>query len=170
MEIIFKAEEIIGLAVMLNNGTIPFMGVGTLLPQGVENVFKWKPSFMFDKLVKENTARFEQMGILESYEFTNLACKLLKATYQISTANSSDDENKPIESIFLSENNVSCKMVFNEDGTYTVTDGVKTKKMVDDFANRAKEKKLTVFLKEKQEKPVVIQPEDIQEIFHLIHI
>lgn len=170
MEIVFKAEEIIGLAVMLNNGTIPFMGVATLLPQGVENVFKWKPSFMFDKLVKENTKRFEQMGILESYEFTNLACVLLKSTYQISTAKSEEDENKPLESIFLADNNASCKMVFNEDGTYTVTDGFETKKLVGDFARQAKEQKLTVFLKEKQAKPIVIQPEDIEETFNLMHI
>ncbi len=170
MEIVFKAEEIIGMAVMMNNGTIPFMGLATLLPQGVENVFKWKPSFMFDKVVKENTKRFEQMGILESYEFTNLACTMLKATYQISIAKSEEDENHPVESIFLSENNMAGDMVFCDDGTYKMTDGYDAKKLVADFAKKAKEGKYTVFLKEKQGKPVVIQPEDIEETFNLMHI
>lgn len=170
MEIVFTAEEIIGMAVMMNNGTIPFMGLNTLLPQGIENVFKWKPSFMFDKVVKENTARFEQMGILESYEFTNLACTMLKATYQISIAKSAHDENKLIESIFLTENNAAGHLVFNSDGTYKMTDGYDAKKLVSDFAKKAKDGGYTVFLKEKQNKPVVIQPEDIVETFNLMHI
>lgn len=169
MEIVFKAEEIIGLAVMMNNGVIPFMGLGTLLPQGVENVFKWKPSFMFDKVVKDNTKRFEQMGILESYEFTNLACTVLKATYQISIAKSESDEAHPIESIFLSENSAG-SMVFSDDGTYKVTDGHDAKKLVTDFAKKAKDGGYTVFLKERQARPVVIQPEDIEETFNLIHL
>ena len=66
MEIQFTADEIIGIAVMMNNGTVPFMGLKTILPHGVENVYKWKPSFMFDKVVKESKKRFEQMGIMES--------------------------------------------------------------------------------------------------------
>ena len=169
MEIIFKAEEIIGMAIMMNNGTIPFMGVGVLLPQGVENVFKWKPSFMFDKIVKENTQRFQTMGILESYEFTNLVCSVLKATYQISIAKSPEDENSPTEAIFLSENSAS-HMSFNKDNTYTVTNGHEPKKLVSDFAKRAKDGNFTVFLKEKQSKPVVISPDDIEETFNLIHI
>lgn len=170
MEIVFKAEEIIGMAVMMNNGTIPFMGLATLLPQGVENVFKWKPSFMFDKVVKENTQRFEQMGILESYEFTNLACTMLKSTYQISIAKSASDENKLVESIFLSENNMAGDLVFNDDGTYKMTDGYDAKKLVQDFAKKAKDGDYTVFLKEAHSKPVVIQPEDIEETFNLMHI
>ncbi len=170
MEIKFTAEEIIGLAVMMNNGTIPFMGVQTLLPQGVENVFKWKPSFMFDKIVKENTERFAQMGILESYEFTNLSCALLKSTYQISVAKDEESINKPAESIFLSEGNNAGHMTFNDDGTYTMTDGHDPKKLTADFAKKAKEGNYTVFLKESNNKPVVIQPEDIEEIFNLIHI
>ena len=170
MEINFTAEEIIGMAVMLNNGTIPFMGVGTLLPQGVENVFKWKPSFMFDKVVKDNTDRFAQMGILESYEFTNLACTMLKSTYQISIAKDKESENKPIESIFLSENNVAGHMFFNSDGTYKMTDGHDPKKLAASFASKAREGKYTVFLKEKHSKPVVIQPEDIEETFNLMHL
>ena len=170
MEITFKAEEIIGLAVMMNNGTIPFMGLGTLLPQGVENVFKWKPSFMFDKVVKENTERFQSMGILESYEFTNLACTMLKSTYQISIAKDEANENKPEESIFLSENNTAGHMIFEKDGTYKMTDGFDPKQLIADFAGKAKNGKYTVFLKEKGAKPVVIQPEDIEETFNLIHL
>ena len=154
----------------MNNGTIPFMGLSVLLPQGVENVFKWKPSFMFDKVVKDNTERFQQMGILESYEFTNLACTMLKATYQISIAKSKEEEDKPIESIFLSENNIAGRMTFNDNGTYTMTDGFDTKKLVNDFAKKAKEGGYTVFLKEKRGKPIVIQPEDIEETFNLMHI
>ena len=170
MEIVFKAEEIIGLAVMMNNGTIPFMGLGTILPQGVENVFKWKPSFMFDKVVKENTKRFEQMGILESYEFTNLACTMLKATYQISIGKSGNDENHIDESIFLSENNAAGDLVFNGDGTYKMTDGYDAKKLAEDFAKKAKSGDYTVYLKERGAKPVVISPEDIVETFNLMHI
>lgn len=169
MEIEFKAEEIIGMAVMMNNGTIPFMGVGTLLPQGVENVFKWKPSFMFDKVVKENTERFQQMGILESYEFTNLACTMLKATYQISLAKSEEDADHPVESIFLSEN-ASGHMTFEDDHTYKMTDGYDSKKLVADFAKKAKDGNFTVFLKEHQGKPVVISADDIEETFNLLHI
>ena len=169
MEITFKAEEIIGLAIMMNNGTIPFMGVGTLLPQGVDNIFKWKPSFMFDKLIKENTQRFQTMGILESYEFTNLACTILKATYQISIAKSEADENHPVESIFLSENSAG-SMVFCEDGTYKATDGHDAKKLVADFAKKAKQGNYTVFLKEQNTKPIVISADDIEEMFNLLHI
>lgn len=169
MEIKFTAEEIIGMAVMMNNGTIPFMGLATLLPQGVENVFKWKPSFMFDKVVKDNTARFQQMGILESYEFTNLACTMLKSTYQISIAKGEENENKPVESIFLSEN-AAGDMVFNDDGTYTMTDGHDPKKLVSDFAKKAKDGGYTVFLKENKGKPIVIMPEDIEETFNLMHL
>lgn len=154
----------------MNNGTIPFMGLGTLLPQGVENVFKWKPSFMFDKVVKENTDRFQQMGILESYEFTNLACTVLKCQYQISIAKNEQSENHPVESIFLAENNTAASMIFEKDGTYKVTDGYDVKKLVDDFAKKAKEGKYTVFLKENGGKPVVISPEDIVETFNLMHI
>lgn len=170
MEIVFKAEEIIGMAVMMNNGTIPFMGLATLLPQGVENVFKWKPSFMFDKVVKENTQRFRQMGILESYEFTNLACTVLKSTYQISITKGAENENHPVESIFLAENNTAADMVFNDDGTYKVTDGHDPKKLVEDFAKKAKKGGYTVFLKENKGKPAEISPEDIVETFNLMHL
>lgn len=170
MEIVFKAEEIIGLAVMMNNGVIPFMGLGTLLPQGVENVFKWKPSFMFDKVVKDNTKRFEQMGILESYEFTNLACVMLKYDYQISIAKKKENENKPLESIFLGENNAAGRMTFEKDSTYKMTDGLDPKKLVAEFQKKAEEGKYTVFLKEKHAKPIIISASDIGETFNLMHI
>lgn len=169
MEIVFKAEEIIGLAIMMNNGTIPFMGVGVLLPQGVENVFKWKPSFMFDKVVKENTQRFQTMGILESYEFTNLACTILKANYQISIGKSESNEDDIEEAIFLSETSAGL-MEFGSDGTYKATDGHDPKKLVADFAKKAKSGGYTVFLKEHQSKPVVISADDIEETFNLIHL
>ena len=84
MEIKFTAEEIIGMAVMMNNGTVPFMGLATILPQGVENVFKWKPSFMFNKVVEASKNRFKEQGIFESFEFTNLTYTMLKSTYQLS--------------------------------------------------------------------------------------
>lgn len=169
MEIVFKAEEIIGLAIMMNNGTIPFMGVGVLLPQGVENVFKWKPSFLFDKVVKENTKRFQTMGILESYEFTNLACTILKANYQISIGKSESKEDDIQEAIFLSESSAG-RMIFSNDGTYKASDGHDPKKLVADFAKKAKDGGYAVFLKEQQSKPVVISADDIVETFNLIHL
>ncbi len=168
MEIKFTTEEIIGIAVMMNNGTVPFMGLATILPQGVENIFKWKPSFMFDKVVKNAKSRFEQMGILESYEFTNLTYTMLKSKYQISILK--EEGGKPTESIFLAENNTACKMMFEEDGTFTVTDGLEQKKLVDEFTKKAKDEKAFVSLREHLCKPVEIQADDIEEIFHLMHI
>ncbi len=166
MEIKFTAEEIIGIAVMMNNGTVPFLGLATILPQGVENVFKWKPSFMFDKVVKSSKARFEQMGIMESYEFTNLTYVMLKSKYQISIAKNE----KLIESMFLAENGAAGTLIFEEDGTYTMTDGKEQKKVVDEFVKKAKSDDYTVYLKEQQSKPVVISAEDIEEVFNLMHI
>lgn len=166
MEIKFTAEEIAGMAVMMNNGSIPFMGLATILPQGVENIFKWKPSFMFDKVVKECKDKFEQMGILESYEFTNLLCAMLKAKYQISIANG----DKLIESMFLGENDTAGTMKFEDDGTYTMTDGFSPKKLVDEFSKKAKESGYKVYLREHLCKPVTISADDIEEIFNLMHI
>lgn len=168
MEINFTAEQITGLAVMMNNGTVPFMGLATILPQGVENVYKWKPSFMFDKVVKEARSQFEQMGIMESYEFTNLIYTMIKAKYQISIAKG-DGEN-PIESIFLADNNTAGKMLFNSDNTYTMTDGYEPKTLVQEFAKKAKEGSYKVYLREQGEKSVKISADDIEEIFNLMHI
>jgi len=168
LEIQFTADEIIGIAVMMNNGTVPFMGLKTILPHGVENVYKWKPSFMFDKVVKDSKKRFEQMGIMESYEFTNLTYAMLKAKYQISVSKG-EGENL-IESIFLCENNACGKMKFNDDGTYTMTDGFVQKKLVSEFTKEAKDNKYTVYLKEQHSSPVEIPAEDIEEIFNLMHV
>jgi len=167
LEIKFKAEEIIGLAVMMNNGTVPFMGVATILPQGVENVFKWKPSFMYDKVIKDSKQRFEQMGIMESYNFTNLTYVMLKSKYQISIAN---DNEKIVESIFLAENNMAGKMEFGDDGAYTMTDELDQKKLVDEMKKKAKEGSYKVYLREHLCKPLTIEPEDIEEIFSLMHM
>ena len=166
MEIKFTAEEIVGMALMMNNGTVPFMGLATILPQGVENPFKWKPSFMFDKVVKDSKGRFEQMGILESYEFTNLTYTMLKAKYQISVANG----DKLVESIFLAENDTAGKFKFEEDGSFTMTDGFDQKALVEEFSKKAKEGGYKVFLREHLCKPVVINADDIEEIFNLMHI
>lgn len=166
MEIKFTAEEIVGMAVMMNNGTVPFMGVASILPQGVENPFKWKPSFMFDRVVKDSKGKFEQMGILESYEFTNLTYTMLKSKYQISIANG----DKLIESIFLAENDSAGKMKFEDDGTYTMTDGFDQKTLVEEFSKQAKESGHRVYLREHLCKPVTISPDDIEEIFNLMHI
>lgn len=166
MEIKFTAEEIAGMAVMMNNGTIPFMGLSTILPHGVENVFKWKPSFMFDKVVKDCKNKFEQMGILESYEFTNLLCTMLKAKYQISIVNG----DKIIESMFLGDNDMAGTMKFEDDGTYTMIDGLTPKKLVDEFSKKSKESGFKIYLKEFLSKPVVISADDIEEIFNLMHI
>ena len=166
MEIKFNAEEIVGMAIMMNNGTVPFKGVASILPQGVENPFKWKPSFMFDKVVKDSKSKFEQMGILESYEFTNLTYTMLKSKYQISIANG----DKLIESIFLAENDTAGKMKFEDDGTFTMTDGFEQKKLVAEFAKAAKDNKYTVYLKEQHSSPVVISADDIEEIFNLMHV
>ncbi len=166
LEIKFTAEEISGMAVMMNNGVIPFMGIATILPQGVENVFKWKPSFMYDKVVKECKEKFEQMGIMESYEFTNLLCLMLKSKYQISTANG----DKLIESIFLGENDTAGTMVFESDGTYTMTDGLTPKTLVSEFSKKAKDSGYKVYLREHLCKPVPISADDIEEIFNLMHI
>ena len=166
LEIKFNAEEIVGMAVMMNNGTVPFMGVASILPQGVENPFKWKPSFMFDKVVKDSKNKFEQMGILESYEFTNLTYTMLKSKYQISIANG----DKLIESIFLAENDTAGKMKFEDDGTFTMTDGFEQKTLVEEFSKEAKDSGYKVFLKEQGSKPVTISSDDIEEIFNLMHI
>ena len=166
LEIKFTAEEIVGMAVMMNNGTVPFMGLATILPQGVDNPFKWKPSFMFDKVVKESKSRFEQMGILESYEFTNLTYVMLKSKYQISIAVG----DKLVESIFLAENDTAAKMKFEDDGTYSVTDGFDQKTLVEEFAKQAQDGSYKVFLKEHLCKPVTISADDIEEIFNLMHI
>ena len=167
MEINFKAEEIIGIAVMMNNGSVPFMGLNTILPQGVENVYKWKPSFMFDKVVKECKQKFESMGIMESYTFTNLTCVMLKSKYQISLANS---DNKIVDSIFLSDNNTAGRMTFNDDGTYTMTDELDQKTLVDEMTKKAKEGSYKVYLREHLCKPLTIGVEDIEAIFDLMHI
>ena len=168
MEIQFTADEIIGIAVMMNNGSVPFMGLKTILPHGVENVYKWKPSFMFDKVIKDSKKRFEQMGIMESYEFTNLTYVMLKAKYQISVTKK--EGHKLMESIFLCENDTCGKMIFNDDDTYTMTDGFEQKKLVAEFAKAAKDNKYTVYLKEQHSSPVVIQADDIEEIFNLMHV
>ena len=164
---LFLADEIIGLAVMMNNGTVPFMGVSTILPQGVENVFKWKPSFMFDKVVKDSKKRFEQMGIMESYNFTNLTYVMLKSKYQISLAK---DDGKIVESIFLAENNMAGRMNFEEDGTYTMVDDLDQKTIVEEMTKKAKEGSYKVYLREHLCKPLTIEPEDIEEIFSLMHM
>ena len=167
LEIKFTAEEIIGLAVMMNNGTVPFMGVATLLPQGVENVYKWKPSFLFDKVIKDSKQRFEQMGIMESYNFTNLTYVMLKSKFQISLA---DDSGKIKEAIFLAENNMAGRMEFEDDGTYMMTDDLDQKKLVDETTKKAKEGSYKVFLREHLCKPLTISAEDIEEIFSLMHM
>lgn len=166
MEITFTADQITGLAVMMNNGTVPFMGLSTILPQGVENVYKWKPSFMFDKVVDGVKEKFKQMGIMESFEFTNLTYTILKAKYQISISKGE----KPEESIFLAENNTAGKMIFNTDGTYTVSDGYDQKELVESFSHKAKNNSYSVFLREAPSKPVKISADDINEIFNLMHI
>lgn len=166
MEMTFTSEQIAGLAVMLNNGSVPFLGIATILPQGVENIYKWKPSFMFDKVIKEVTDKYKQMGILESFEFTNLTYTMLKSKYQITLSNGEKNQ----ESIFLAENNTACKMVFNSDGTYTVTDGLEQKALVESFSKKAKDGSFTVWLRENSAKPVKITADDIEEIFNLMRI
>ncbi len=167
MEVKFTAEEITGLAVMMNNGTVPFLGVATILPQGVENVFRWKPSFMFDKVVKDSRQRFEQMGIMESYNFTNLTYVMLKSKYQISLANESG---RIVEAIFLADNNMAGRMEFSEDGTYLMTDELDQKMIVDEMTKKAKEGKYKVYLRELLCKPLTIDAEDIEEVFSLMHM
>ncbi len=167
MEVKFKADEIAGMAVMMNNGTIPFLGLVTILPHGVENVFKWKPSFMFDKVVKQCKEKFEQMGILESYEFTNLLCVMLKSKYQITMSKN----DKFTEAIFLGENNTAGIMIFEDDGTYLMKDGLVPKKIVAEFINRAKGEDCDkIYLREFLCKPVPITADDIEEIFNLMYI
>lgn len=167
MDIKFTAEEIIGLAVMMNNGSVPFMGLNTILPQGVENVYKWKPSFMFDKVVKDSKQKFEQMGIMESYTFTNLTFVMLKSKYQISLAGK---DNKIVDAIFLADNNMAGRMSFNDDGTYTMVDELDQKALVDEFMEKAKAGSYKVYLKEHLCKPITIGAEDIEEIFYLMHM
>lgn len=154
------------MAVMMNNGTVPFMGLATILPQGVENIYKWKPSFMFDKVVEKAKQKFVQLGILESYEFTNLLYTMLKAQYQISIAKGDNIE----ESIFLAGNNTSGRMIFNSDHTYTMTDGYDQKSLVSEFAKKAKDGGYKVYLRENTDKPVEISADDIEEIFNLMHM
>lgn len=166
MEINFTAEEIAGMAVMMNNGTVPFLGLATVLPHGVENVYKWKPSFMFDKVIEESKKKFRQMGILESYEFTNLTYTMLKCKYQISIAKGEALE----EAIFLAENNTAGKMIFNSDHTYTVTDGYDQKSLVSEFAKKAKNGGYKAYLREQPSKPAEISADDIEEIFNLMHM
>lgn len=166
MEIKFTAEEIAGMSVMMNNGTIPFMGLVTILPHGVENVFKWKPSFMFDKVVKSCKEKFEQMGIMESYEFTNLLCVMLKSKYQVSIA----ENEKMLESMFLGDNGTCGIMKFEADGTYTMTDGFKIKQLVQDFSKKAREGNYKIYLREQQCKPVAIVADDIEELLNLMFI
>lgn len=166
MEITFTAAQITGLAVMMNNGTVPFLGITTILPYGVENIYKWKPSFMFDKVVGEVTEKYKQMGILESYEFTNLTYTMLKAKYQITISKGE----KPKEAIFLAENNTACGMIFNADGTYTVTDGFDQKALIESFTKKAKEDSYKITLREIPAKPVKISADDIEEVFNLMHI
>ncbi len=166
MEIKFTADEIAGLAVMMHNSSVPFLGLGTILPHGVENVYKWKPSFMFDKVIAQIKDKYSQMGILESYEFTNLTYTMLKSKYQISICNG----DHPQESIMLAENNTAGKLVFNDDGTYTMTDGYDPKQLVKDFAAKAKSSGHKVYLRELGGKPVKISADDIEEIFNLMHI
>lgn len=166
MEITFTAEEIAGLAVMMNNGSVPFMGIATIIPQGVENVYKMKPSFMFGKVVNEVRDKYKKEGILDSFEFTNLTYTMLKSKYQISI----EKGEKMTESIFLADNNMAGKLVFNNDGTYTMSDGVDPKALVEEFSKKAKSENYKVHLKEISEKPVKISAEDIEEIFNLMHI
>lgn len=166
MEIKFTAEQIIGLAVMMNNGTVPFLGLVTILPQGVENVFKWKPSFMFDKVVDTVTEKYKQMGIMESFQFTNLTYTMLKSKYQVSLFK----DGKITESIFLAENNTAGLMTFNEDGTYTMKDEFDPKELVDMFAEKAKKTNCKVYLRERSSKPARISANDITEVFNLMHI
>ncbi len=167
MEIKFTADEIAGLAVMMHNSSVPFLGISTILPHGVENVYKWKPSFMFDKVLTQLKEKYSQMGILESYEFTNLTYTMLKSKYQISIGGG---EHHLSESIMLAENNTAGKLVFNSDGTYTMTDGYDPKTLVKEFADKAKTGGYKVFLRELGGKPVKIAAEDIEEIFNLMHI
>ena len=167
LEVKFTAEEIIGLAVMMNNGTVPFMGVSTILPQGVENVYKWKPSFMFDKVIKDSKQRFEQMGIMESYKFTNLTYVMLKSKFQISIA---DNSGRIVEAIFLADHNMAGRMEFGEDGTYTMTDELDQKKLVDEMTQKAKAGAYKVFLREHLCKPLSIEAEDIEEILAILHM
>lgn len=166
MEMSFTADEITGLAVMMNNGTVPFMGLATILPQGVENVYKWKPSFMFDKVVESVKGKFSQMGILESYEFTNLTYTMLKSKYQISIFKG----DRIVESIMLADNNTAGKLVFNDDNTYTMIDGFDPKQLVAEFGKKAEEGGYKVQLREHLSKPVKISANDIEEIFNLMHI
>lgn len=168
MEVNFSADQIAGIAVMMNNGTVPFLGLATILPQGVENVYKWKPSFLFDKVIEDAKDNFKQMGILESYEFTNLTYTMLKARYQISISNGDSDE--LIESIFLADNNTAGKMVFLPDGKYQMSDGFKQKELVDEFSQKAKDGGYTVYMREKTARPVKIDASDIEEVFNLMHI
>lgn len=167
MEVKFTAEEIIGLAVMMNNGTVPFMGVSTILPQGVENVYKWKPSFMYEKVIRDSKQRFEQMGIMESYNFTNLTYVMLKSKYQISLA---DESGRITESIFLADNNMAGRMEFGTDGTYTMTDDLDQKMIVDEMTEKAKKSSCKVYLRERLCKPLSIEAGDIEEIFSLMHV
>lgn len=168
MEISFTAEQITGLAVMMNNCTVPFLGLSTILPYGVENVYKWKPSFMFDKVIIEAKSQFEQKGILETYQFTNLINTMLKAKCQISVVN--NDSEKPTEAIFLSGNNTAGKMIFNSDNTYTMSDGYEPKALVQEFKNKINEKHSKVYLREQGERAVKIDKEDLEEIFNLVNI
>lgn len=168
VEVKFTADEIIGMAVMMNGGNVPFMGLACILPQGVENVFKWKPSFMFNKVIEASKNRFKERGILESYEFTNLTYTMLKSKYQISITKG--DETQIEESIFLADNNTAGIMVFNSDGTYTMTDGFEQKALVSEFSEKAKSGGYRVYLKESMVKPVKISADDIEEIFNLMHI
>ncbi len=168
MEIKFTAEEIIGMAVMMNNGSVPFMGLSTILPQGVENVFKWKPSFMFNKVVEASRDKFKENGILESFEFTNLTYTMLKSKYQISITKG--DETKIEEAIFLADNNTAGTMTFNSDGTYTMVDGFDQKTLVSDFSEKAKNGSYKVYLREHLCKPVKISADDIEEVFNLMHV
>lgn len=166
MEITFTAEDIAGLAVMMNNGTVPFKGLATILPQGVENIYKWKPSFMFDKVVNDVKKKFEEQGILNSFEFTNLTFVMLKSKYQISI----EKGDKIVESVFLTENHTAGTMVFNDDGTYTMSDGAEPKNLIKEFSKKADSENYKVQLKEYLSKPVKISANDIEEIYNLMHI
>lgn len=166
MEVTFTAEEIAGLAVSMNNGTVPFMGLVSILPQGVENIYKWKPSFMFDKITASVKNKFKQMGILESYEFTNLTYTMLKFKCQISIL----EGDKYVKSMMLTDSNMAGVLKFNDDGTYTMTDGFDPKKLVSDFGKEANDSRYHVQLKEASGKPTQIDAEDIEEIFNLMHI
>ncbi len=164
----FTPEDIIGIAVMMNNGKVPFLGLSTILPQGVENVFKHKPSFMFSRVVDGCRGKFNEMGILESYQFTNLTYTMLKSKYQISI--SKGDETNIEESIFLAENGSAGILKFNDDETYNMSDGMDQKTLVAEFAKKAKEGGYNVFLREHLCKPVKIGADDIEEVFNLMHI